>query len=257
MKVLPGDPLITLKNIDFSYDRKGPMILSNISAIIKKGDFIGVIGLNGSGKTTLLRIILRLLNPTVGEVIYHENIRMAYVPQETSLNREVSLSVESLIRLSLTSGRVFSKLHSPDDISQAIEAVGMTVFKDHLFFELSGGQKQKILIARALAAKPHLLILDEPNAGFDEKARDSFYNTLEELYSRYGLTIMMVTHDLSIIPSLSKTIFCVHGGMDVHDKPEEALTCPMMQRHLGTHLEILLHGSSTPHRVVRKHKEEK
>lgn len=249
--------LISVREMTFSREKGKPAILQRVNADIFKGDLICIIGPNGSGKTTFIKLLLGILQPSEGNIERRSGIRTAYLPQENEMNKLVNLTVTEVISLSLFFRLKIRKKRDKQRIDDALEVLDIIPLRDKFFFALSGGEKQKVLLASALASKPDLLFLDEPNTGFDSGARDAFYKKLEQIHRKYGITIVMVTHDLSIIPVIAGRVFCIHKGLDVHEEPQEALTCPIMEKHLGTSLEILLHGSSTPHRVLKKHEEDK
>lgn len=192
--------LIDIKDLSFSYENN--RILENINLNINKGDYVGVIGANGTGKSTLLKLILGLLTPGVGNIIRQED-NIGYVPQVgLTIKSDFPATVEEVVLLNLCSKiglfRRVKKIHL-DMVDHILEVVGMKEFKHQLIGKLSGGQQQKVLIAKALINDPNMLILDEPNAGIDEASERKLYELLIKLNKEQGKTIVMVTHSVDSV----------------------------------------------------------
>jgi zinc transport system ATP-binding protein len=221
------DPIVLLENVNFGYN--GSHTLIDISFAITPGDFVGIIGPNGGGKTTLLRIILGFLKPVSGKVKVFghppsfETQHIAYVPQTLQYDKLFPISVMELVlsgRLShLPWYGIYSK-YDKEIALHSLEKVGLANFQNHSFGNLSGGQAQRALIARALASEPKLLLLDESTASVDAHAKTDIYGILHNLWKEEKMTILMVTHDLkTAIDQVQKTI-CVQGNV-ILLKPEE------------------------------------
>ncbi|MEH7351917.1 metal ABC transporter ATP-binding protein [Gottfriedia acidiceleris] len=194
--------LIQLKNVKFGYHHTS--VIDNVSFEVKKGEFIGITGQNGASKSTLLKLMLGLLKPWSGEVrikkgAKNELIKIGYVPQQiASFNVGFPSTVIELVK----SGRFnqkkwFEKMNKDDHetIKNALVMVGMWDYRHYKIGSLSGGQKQKICIARVLASEPNLLVLDEPTTGMDKESRESFYQFLDHQVRRHNRTVVMVTHE--------------------------------------------------------------
>lgn len=225
MHSLDNKPLaIDAQNIDFSYPNT--LVLKNVSFQVLEGEFIGIIGPNGGGKTTLLKLILGFLKPSNGTIQVfktssHENRQLAYVPQVARIDRDFPISVEEVVLAGLLShlpwyGR-FSSSHY-HAAKEALDRVGLSHLASASFGTLSGGQAQRVLIARALISKPKLLLLDEPTASVDSQAEADIYTLLNQLKGQ--MTILMVTHDLKIAIDQVERILCVQGSV-ISLKPEE------------------------------------
>lgn len=185
-------------------------ILEDVSLMIESGEFIGLVGPNGAGKTTLLRVILGLLKPTSGQVVKSQPV-ISYIPQHAvGHSQQVPISVQEVVSLGSADKRVIKK---------ALNDVKLAEFSAKRFSELSGGQQQRVLIAQALAAKPSLLILDEPTTGIDERAITEFYNILRQL-TRLGITIIMVSHDVDAVLNLVTRVICLNHFILYDGKPE-------------------------------------
>ena len=192
-------PAITLKNVTICYDHH--KVVDSASFTINEQDFACVVGANGSGKSTLIKAILGLIKPTAGKVLLGSNIKsnsIGFLPQETRVDSNFPATVFEIV-LSGTLGHSHSRFfYRKEDKARATEALKklhILKLQKTNFSNLSGGQKQKVLLARALAATSKILILDEPSNNLDYKSRKDFYQMLKEL-NHSGLTIIMITHDL-------------------------------------------------------------
>lgn len=249
-------PIITVKNLSFSYN--GTPILQDVSFHVEKGEFLAMIGPNGGGKTSLLKLMLGLLDPDHGEVrIFGEPPkkaapRIGYVPQDIHINKTFPISALDVVLMGrLTAGWGWAR-HSVKDRNAALlalEKLEMEDFSTRRIGELSGGQLQRIFIARALVSDPELLFLDEPTASIDTKGQAEFYGLLKRLNER--VTIVMVSHDVMILSGYVKSVACVNRNVHYHDDSEiteemlDAAQCPV---------QLIAHG--IPHRVLHSHGDE-
>jgi zinc transport system ATP-binding protein len=212
-------PLIQVQDLSFSY--QNTTILSHISFDVFSGEFIGIIGPNGGGKTTLLKVLMGFLKPYSGSVKVFgkdpgiqpgERRRLAYVPQATRFDREFPISALEVVLSGLLAELPwYGIFHRRQKLAalDALDKVGMKKYSDVSFGTLSGGQAQRVLIARALVSRPQLLLLDEPTASVDSKAEAEIYSILKELKGK--LTILMVTHDLRAAVEHVERLLCVQG----------------------------------------------
>ena len=191
--------LIELKNLSLGYDNIP--ILEDINMTIEENDFMCIVGPNGSGKSTLIKGILGLIKPIKGEVIYH-NLKqnfIGYMPQETKIDSNFPASVFEIV-LSGTLNRLGLKsFYSKKEKQIALdylEILKIDKLKDKKFQDLSGGQRQKVLLARSLCATSKLLILDEPSNNLDSKSKKELYKIIINLNKNYNIAIIMITHDL-------------------------------------------------------------
>ena len=247
------DIIVDIKKVFFYYNRIP--VLEDVSISIKQNDFLAIIGPNGGGKTTLLKIILGLLKPDRGEIkvfgtIPEERRRLiGYLPQRSLFDLNFPINVFDVVIMGRYRG--LAKMYSKEDkeaAADALNTVGMFEFKNRHISMLSGGQLQRVLIARAIVREPRLLLLDEPMAGVDPEMQKSFYRLLSELNKK--MTIVFVTHDISAISVYVNKVACLNRKLFYHGakegslgKLEEAYRCP---------IEIIAHG--IPHRVLRRHK---
>lgn len=197
------EKLFEVKNVCFGYTSQA--ILKDISFNIFKGDFVGLIGANGSGKTTLLKLLLEQLKPTSGEIKKAKNLKIGYVEQVTiSSDRSFPASVEEIVLLGLYKkiGLFrFAKASHKKLVSSALKTVGLAGFEKKQINLLSGGQQQKVLIAKTLVENPDILILDEPTTGIDKESEEDFFKLLEHLNKEHGKTIIIVTHSIEKVLS--------------------------------------------------------
>ncbi len=179
----------------------GQAILKNLSFIVEEGDFICVVGRNGSGKTTLVKGILGLIKPMQGEVVF-EDLQpnfVGYMPQETNINEYFPATVFEIVlsgSLNRAKRKFFYSQSDKKEALEKLELLKLIKIKNKSFNELSGGQKQKVLLARSLMATNKLLILDEPSNNLDFETKKDFYEILKKINQEQKITIIMITHDL-------------------------------------------------------------
>jgi zinc transport system ATP-binding protein len=218
---MPG-PIV--KITDLCYSSGGQDILHEINLDVKQGDFISIIGPNGGGKTTLLKLILGLLKPTRGTIRITSQrpesnaATIGYVPQHVNHNLSFPITALDVVLMgSYKPGRRMGSSHTRQERTAALEILdklGIAACAGKKIIAMSGGQRQRLLIARALISRPELLILDEPTASIDTKGQKEFYELLKELNKE--LTILMVSHDLLIVSSYAKSIVCLNWRMHYH-----------------------------------------
>lgn len=191
--------LVRVKNLTLGYN--GQAILKNLSFVVEEGDFICVVGRNGSGKTTLVKGILGLIKPMQGEVVF-EDLQpnfVGYMPQETNVNEYFPATVFEIVlsgSLNRAKRKFFYSQSDKKEALEKLELLKLIKIKNKSFNELSGGQKQKVLLARSLMATNKLLILDEPSNNLDFETKKDFYEILKKINQEQKITIIMITHDL-------------------------------------------------------------
>lgn len=217
---------IQVENLSFSYNSNA--VIDRVTFSIPEGDFVGLIGPNGGGKTTLIKILLGLLTPKSGTArVFGESPTdkhaagiIGYVPQRIATEVQFfPASVEEIVR----SGRtrrvgIFErwKKADADAVEHAFEMTDIAHLRTRMISDLSGGERQRVFIARALAGEPKLLILDEPTVGVDIAAREKFAKFLGELNEKFGLTILLVSHDIDAIAKQVKHVLCLNGSLVCH-----------------------------------------
>lgn len=212
------ESIISIKNVSFSYSG-GVNVLENLSFDIYKKDFIAIIGANGSGKSTLLKLILKELNPSDGEIfISSTNIKnfkewdtIGYVPQINAGNiPSFPITALEIVTLNLYNKMGFFKFSRKSHIElakRALSQVNMLDFANTPMNKMSGGQQQRIMIAKSLINNPKILIFDEPTTGIDKESKDQLFKILTHLNRIHGITILLVTHELEIMKdNLTKVV---------------------------------------------------
>lgn len=212
------ESIISIKNVSFSYNG-GVNVLENLSFDIYKKDFIAIIGANGSGKSTLLKLILKELNPSDGEIfISNTNIKnfkewdtIGYVPQINAGNIPgFPITALEIVTLNLYNKMGFFKFSRKSHIElakRALSQVNMLDFANTPMNKMSGGQQQRIMIAKSLINNPKILIFDEPTTGIDKESKDQLFKILTHLNRIHGITILLVTHELEIMKdNLTKVV---------------------------------------------------
>lgn len=244
------DTILELKHVSAGYD--GSPVLEDVCLQVHEKDFIGVIGPNGGGKTTLLKIILGLLKPEKGEVVYHRSKHnlFGYLPQNNRFDRNFPINVTEVVLSGLLSEKGLTGRYTREDRKKAkmlLEKYGMGRYLNTPIGELSGGQMQRVFLCRAIVSSPQLLILDEPTTYVDCDFEKELYNILREL--NQTLSIIMVSHDLGTICSYVKTIACVNRGLHYH---HSNLISPEQLKSYHCPIELISHGQ-IPHRVLTNH----
>ena len=242
--------LLELKGITAGYEQA--VVLRDVNLTIREHDFIGIIGPNGGGKTTLLKVILGLLKPFSGEIVYHvtKQSLFGYLPQNSRFDARFPISVKEVVLSGLMSEKGIFKGYTKADrekVNDLLETYGMGGFGNRPIGELSGGQMQRVFLCRAIISSPKILILDEPSTYVDANFENEFYSVLGELNKT--MSIVMVSHDLGTICSYVKTIACVNGGLHYH---ESNLITPEQLKLYNCPIELISHGT-VPHRVLLKH----
>ena len=255
MKSLPvldvplDSPLVTIRDLQVVLG--GRAVLNGITTSIARGKITALIGLNGSGKTTLLRALVRE-HPYRGEVRFHcghdhtkptpEHI--GYVPQKLTLDARLPLTVRDLLALALSRRPLFLGISKAtnDTIHKLLGRVDMIDHIDKQVEVLSGGQLQRVLLALALEPQPELLLLDEPAAGIDFKSQQKFYDLIADLNRNSGVTVLLVSHELSMVSRHSHHVLCLTDGkISCEGPPQEILTPGNLAKTFGTDMQAFLH----------------
>ncbi|HSV30772.1 MAG TPA: metal ABC transporter ATP-binding protein [Atribacteraceae bacterium] len=258
-------PLIELEHVFFAYDHDD--ILTDISLTVEQGDFLALIGPNGSGKTTLLKIILGLLPPRQGKVLVFgkkpsqlnsRRSQIGYVPQNNSVDFRFPINVYDFILTGRFALIGPGKRPSSEDrkaVERTLEVVALESLQRMQIGKISGGQRQKMLIARALVHDPKILILDEPTTAVDLKSSETFYELLKKL-RQWGMSILMVSHDVGVVARYADRIACINRQLVVHGRPEEIITAEILKKMYGKEAAFFHHGA-IPHIVVGREPDER
>lgn len=197
-----SDQILTVDNLSAGYGKQ--TIIEGLSFSVNKGDYLGIVGSNGSGKTTLVKVLLGLLEPISGKLVYNTSSgkpNIGYLPQKTLVNDSFfPAQVEEIVMTGLMGTAEYKKMKSTEKMARVIETLkllNMAEFQKRKIGTLSIGQQQRVLLARALVSNPDLLILDEPTSALDPRIREEFYDMLHHLHLRHQVTIIQVSHDVT------------------------------------------------------------
>jgi zinc transport system ATP-binding protein len=208
--------MIKINNLFFSYTKSQPYLLNDINLTIDDGEYISVLGENGSGKSTLIKLILNILSPTKGEII-NTLKNIGYVPQKADfLNSQFPITVNEM----LNCYRKLLRIKDKAIVTKSLETVNMENYRESLIGTLSGGQCQKIFIARALMGNPNLLILDEPSTGVDVNSQGDIYGLIKDLNLKKGITVISIEHNLVAAMQNSSLIYHLADGNGHLCKPD-------------------------------------
>jgi zinc transport system ATP-binding protein len=251
--MITAQPIIQVSNLSFSYN--GTTVLKNVSFTVHEREFLALIGPNGGGKTTLLKLLLGLLNPDSGEILIFDEPppksahRIGYVPQDVAMNRSFPISVIDVVLMGRLRSHRGARISEEDRnaAKKALSQLEMLPYQNRRIDDLSGGQKERVFIARALAADPDLLLLDEPIANLDNAGRGELYALLKEINKTK--TILVVSHDMMVLSSYVTAVACVNKDVHYHGKAE--ITEGMMEMGYPCPVELIAHG--IPHRILKTH----
>lgn len=215
-------PLLSASGILF--ERQGKTILDHVDISIGRGEILTLIGPNGAGKTTLVRILLGLLTPDQGEINRSKRLTIGYMPQKLSLDSSMPLTVKRF--LALTGAK-------PQVISDALSRVGVPTVDQQMMSQLSGGELQRVMLARAIVRKPDLLVLDEPVQGVDITGQSKLYHLISDLRKELGCAVLMISHDLHLVMAQTDTVVCLNHHICCHGHPENISTDPAFLELFG------------------------
>jgi len=246
---MSAEPIIEAKNLCLYLN--GKEILQNISFDIYTAEMVGIIGPNGAGKTTLLRLLLGLIKPSSGTIkvlgknsysLGREREIIGYMPQRPSYASNFPLSVFDVTAMGEVTvkklGRPFSSAHK-EKVRKSLEKVGLLHLENTPFAHLSGGEQQRVFLARALCKEPSVLLLDEPNSNLDFPTQNRFFTLLKKLQQEEDLTVVMVSHDLAMVASYADELICINGNMHVHGTPSVVLNSPDLEKAYRCEFDLL------------------
>ncbi|MFA6071768.1 MAG: metal ABC transporter ATP-binding protein [Janthinobacterium sp.] len=214
--------VIKVSNLSIGYD--GRQILRDISFEIAKGEIVGIIGPNGAGKTTLIMALLGPLKPSKGSIevlggrVEGCLLEIGYLPQRFTFDRTFPITVYEFLMLSLQADK------KPGAIIEKLKEVDMSGYKNSLLGTLSGGQLQRILIARAILNDPQILILDEPATGIDIEAERNFYQMIEHLNHDHQITVIFISHEVDLVYDFAGQVICLNKTLVCRGVPHDILT---------------------------------
>lgn len=215
--------LIAANRLSVALD--GHPVLSDITLAIQPKEIVTILGPNGSGKSTLLRALLGIVTPSSGSVTRQPGLVIGYVPQRLTIDRTLPMTVRRFLSLPT---RV-----SDAAAEAALARAGLPDVAQRQMADLSGGQFQRVLLARALLSKPHILVLDEPTQGLDQPGEAAFYRLIEEVRRDTGVAVLMVSHDLHVVMAASDRVICLNGHICCEGTPRVVSTAPEYRALFG------------------------
>lgn len=244
-----NEELLSLKQVSLRLNATD--VLEGVNLSVKRGEIVTLIGPNGAGKTSLVRIVLGLLKASGGKVWRRSRLRIGYMPQKLQIDPSLPLTVLRFLLL------------VPGTKRPAVEAALQEVGAEHLLArplqQVSGGELQRILLARALLRQPDLLVLDEPVQGVDVNGQIELYQLITRLRDRYGCGVLMVSHDLHLVMATTNTVVCLNRHVCCSGHPEQVSLDPAFVAMFGDQASALavynhhhdhahdLHGEVVPH----------
>ncbi len=203
----------------------GVDVLQDIDIAIQANEIVTILGPNGSGKSTLLRALLGIIPLSSGRVTRAPNVRIGYVPQRLAMDRSMPMTVRRFLSL--------PKRVSDADAAKALEKVGMSGSAQQQMTDLSGGQFQRVLLARALLCNPQILMLDEPTQGLDQPGEAAFYRLIDEVRLDSGAAVLMVSHDLHVVMAASDRVICLNRHICCEGTPRVVSNAPEYRALFG------------------------
>ncbi len=238
-----GDSLITAEQVSLRLG--GRQILHRVDLRIDPGRTISLIGPNGAGKTTLVRLVLGLLHADSGRIRRRPGLRTGYMPQKLHIEPTLPLTVERFLVLG---GR-----QSPDAVNAALAEARIAHLRKQQMGSLSGGETQRVLLARALMRSPELLVLDEPAQGVDVSGQAELYQLISHIQRSRGCAVLMISHDLHMVMATTDEVVCLNQHICCHGKPEHVSTDPSYLALFGKHdaeaLAIYTHRHNHKHNI--------
>lgn len=250
-------PAIELRDVSFAYG--DVPVLESVDLVVARGEYLAVLGPNGSGKTTLLELVLGLRQPASGRIRVlglppeRARGRVGYVPQRVRFDLDFPIRVGDVVRMGrLRRSRMLRRLGPADHdaVRRALATVEIEPLAARPIGSLSGGQLQRVLIARALAQEPELLLLDEPTASLDERIGTGVWDLLGTLAK--SMTVVVISHDIGAISRHVQTVACLNRRLHAH--PSRELTPEILEATYGCPIDLIAHGH--PHRVLGRHEGE-
>ena len=236
--------ILEVRNLHVAFESNA--VLRGVNLSVPRGQLVALIGPNGSGKTTLLRCLLGLQKIDAGDIrIFGESHfravadRVGYVPQRIALERSFVLSVREFLALRLRATRHWfwqSQRQTDAAICQALARIGVESLFDRPLAQLSGGQLQRVLIAFSLLRKPELLLLDEPTAGVDTPGEATFYDLIAQIQAEHHLTVVLVSHDLSMVYRHASWVYALNGEICCEGSPDAVMNADSLKKAYGLHV---------------------
>lgn len=220
------------------------LLLDDINLQLHAGEIVTVIGPNGAGKTTLLKTLLGFIAPSSGTITRRPALRVGYMPQKLALNPLLPMTVQRFLQQTNTNNAA---------ISQALAETGVAALAQQSLHKVSGGELQRVLLARALLRKPELLVLDEPAQGVDVCGQADLYRLISEVRQRYHCGVLLVSHDLHLVMAATDTVICLNHHICCQGKPEHVSQHPeylqLFGRQIAADIAVYTHHHDHDHDV--------
>ncbi len=216
--------LITATGLAIRHGRSE--VLHGVNFRISRGEIVTIVGPNGSGKSSLLKALIGVLQPSSGTLKRAPGLRIGYVPQQLALDPTLPMTVRRFLDLPYPTPAAAAEA--------ALEQAGCAGLGKRQLSDLSGGQLQRVMLARALLASPDLLILDEATQGLDQRGASDFYRRIEEARRDRGCAVLMVSHDLHVVMAASDRVICLNGHICCEGHPEQVASAPEYRALFGT-----------------------
>jgi zinc transport system ATP-binding protein len=224
--------ILTIENLSVEFDHE--KIVDNLSFTVEQGDIVAIVGPNGAGKTVLMRTLLGFL-PYTGKITWSQQLRKSYVPQRLPLIKDIPITVAEFFHL-----KIKNKL--PDAPLNILASVGLDeTILNKLMTMLTPGQYQRILMAWQLINDPEIMFFDEPMEGIDASGQQSIYKFLGKIHKEKNLTIILVSHDLSVVYKLATKVICLNRNLVCYGMPKEALTVENLNKLYGGETKFYQH----------------
>ena len=233
--------ILELKNVSVNYGKVNA--LSNINLSVTQGDYVAIVGPNGSGKTTLIKTILGLLKISAGKIVSSpQALEIGYVQQKIQAHENLfPATVREIVSLGLLANKRGIKILSDDDLqktNEILDKLQMQNYADKKITQLSGGQYQRALLARALVNSPQILILDEPTSALDPRVRGEFFTLLQHLNEKHNITIIIISHDINDVTHFAKTILYLDKKIIFTGTYKQFCTSKEMTQYFGENSKI-------------------
>ncbi|WP_170559704.1 metal ABC transporter ATP-binding protein [Ruegeria atlantica] len=216
--------LITVEDLSVSYGAN--TVLKHVNMGVEPGEIVTIVGPNGSGKTSLLRAIIGATKPSAGQVKRKPGLKIGYVPQKLHIDPTLPITVERFMRLTHRA--------SKKDCKTALDTAGVPDLLKRQMSQLSGGQFQRVMLARALINRPEILLLDEATQGLDQPGSAAFYRQIEDVRRETGCAIIMISHELHVVMSASDRVICLNGHVCCEGSPAVVASAPEYRALFGT-----------------------
>ena len=216
--------LIKINALNVQYG--GKKVLQNLDLCLNKREIVTIVGPNGSGKTTLFKAIIGTAPISSGKVKLKPNLKIGYVPQQLNIDGSLPLTVSRFLQI--------AQSNDEKSLKEALEMVGIEDILKAQISKLSGGQMQRVLLARAIINQPDVLLLDEATRGLDQPGAAAFYRLIENIRKDTGCAVLMISHDLHVVMAASDRVICLNGHICCEGAPQTVATSPQYKALFGT-----------------------